>query len=845
MQSSGGLTADPIRTLRDERERLREAHFAGLPGLELIKSLAAAMDAAVADLWNRIGGPEGGVALVALGGYGRGELSPLSDVDLMVLHAGARGVRDLSQALFYALWDAGFQVGHATRTIKESLRLAAENVEAETSFLDVRCVAGDTALFDDFREAALARVRRRGGKFLGALAEAVRVRHAEHGRTSSLLEPNLKEGAGGLRDLHAVGWLLRVFGEDGAVSARERADLDTAAELLHRVRSHLHYLTGNRTDVLLLAHQDPAARFLGYAEKGEMPVDAFMRDLYRGARAVEHVGASLFAELTAERAKRAPSRPLGDGFRAQSGLVALDGSPPPLAERPETAVRLFAEAARARLPIARATARWVEEALAAVPGDLPWTAGVASAFFDLLAAGDPDALEAFDHTGALPRLLPEWEHVRCRPQHNVYHRFTVDVHAFQTVANLAALEGETEDELARDVWRDVADRSLLLLAGLLHDIGKGLPGDHSEVGERMALAIADRIGLHAGRRDALAWLVRHHLLLADTATRRDTGDENLVVETAAALGDSERLKMLFLLSVADGRATGPAAWTPWKAALVAELFTKLLRVLERGDLTSREAGEVYRLRVAEVREALARRPQRQVEAHLSGMPRAYVLAFPTAELIRHFALMADPLRAGDVRMHLAKTGERGIHEIAVVASDRPGLFSMVSGALALNRLNILSAQAYTRADGAALEVFRVVGAFEIDVAEDRWQQVADDMRAVLREPVSLEQRIAEKRAAYAARPARGKREPPRVIVDNAASDFSTLVEVHAPDRVGLLYTITSALADLELDIHVSKIATYAEDVVDVFYVRDLVGQKVTEPERIVEIERVILDRLRD
>jgi [protein-PII] uridylyltransferase len=458
-------------------------------------------------------------------------------------------------------------------------------------------------------------------------------------------------------------------------------------------------------------------------------------------------------------------------------------------------------------------------------------------FFALLGAGNPEALEALDHLGALTRYVPEWEAVRCRPQHNVYHRFTVDVHAFQTAARLARLGGDGAEPMAAQVAGDVRDREALLLAGLLHDLGKGYPGDHSAVGEGLARRIAARMGLHETQVETVAWLVRHHLLLVDTATRRDTGDENLVVETAAQVGDAERVRMLYVLSVADGLATGPTAWTPWKSALVAELFDKMLHVLERGELTSRGATELWRLRTAELRAALERHPAGAVEAHLVGMPRAYFLAFPTSELIRHFALMAEPVPAGDVRTHVSPTGERGVAELILVAPDRPGLFSKVSGALALNGINIISAQIFTRPDGAALEVFRVTGSFEAEIEGGRWESVAADLRAALRGRLALEARLAEKRHAYGARPARGKREPPRVIVDNTASDFATVIEVHAPDRIGLLYAVTSTLAELDLDIHLAKVATYGEDVVDAFYVRDLEGQKVTEPARIEAVEK--------
>lgn len=843
---------DAIRTLRAERERLKQAHDEGLSGRALIRSLAAAMDAAITAIWGETAGEGERAALVALGGYGRGELSPHSDVDLMVLHAGARGAAEAGKRLFYELWDAGFMVGHAIRTVKESLKLAAVNLEVATSFLDARLLAGDEGMFDDFAGAVIRQTRRRGARFLGDVRASTAARHAKEGHASSNLEPNLKDGAGGLRDLHVLGWLERVFGDGGKPEAADpgdpdRAGLGEAAEMLHRVRNYLHYRTDRRTDVLLLPHQEPVAAFLGYAGNGRSGVDAFLRELYAGARAIEFASASALTELAGSTGKKRWMRELAPGIVVENDRVRITRRVPP-AEEPALPMHAFAGAARAGVPVAAETVAWLRREAEAGPAELPWPEEVRRAFFDILAsgAGGTAALEAMDRAGLLTRYLPEWDAVRCQPQHNVYHRFTVDVHLFATVAALGTLEAGTEDQLERDVWRDVwqdaGDRERLLLACLLHDVGKGTDEDHSVRGETIAAQVCKRMALNESAAQTVTWLVRNHLLLSDTATRRDVRDENLVVETAAAIGDVERLKMLYLLSIADGRATGPAAWGPWKSTLVAELFTRILHVLQRSELVGRDASDLLRLRTTELRQALTRYPQVVVESHLANMPRAYFLAFPTGTLIRHFALMAEPTSGAEIATHVARTEAHGVHELTLVSQDRPGLFSKVSGGLALNGINVLSAQVFTRADGVALEVFRVEGAHEPEIGQARWEHVFSDVRRALSGRISLDVRIAEKRDAYT-RPSKGKREPPRVIVDNRASDFYTVVEVHATDRVGLLYAITRALADLELDIHAAKVATYAEDVVDVFYVRDVDGQKITDPEHIREIERTVLMRV--
>ncbi len=762
-----------VLLLRSERERLRREHAAGASGLAVARGISDAVDAAIVSMWARLA-PEASVALVAVGGYGRRLMNPASDVDLMVLHTGGSVASEAAKQLFYELWDAGLTVGHSIRTVKEAIKVARGDLDAETAFLEARLVAGDQRLFEEFYEATMRRTRSSPEAFLQRIREATFARRARSGDASAELEPNLKEGRGGLRDLHAIAWLRMVCD----LKSERAGDLDSAAELLHRVRNELHFLTGRHTDVLLMQHQPSvAAALVGPGEE-----NVLMRALYQGCRAV--------------------------GFALDS---LLDGSPVPVPV----------------LPPAEAYPIWSPESRAA--------------FLGLLASGEAGraAFRVLEESGALTDALPEWEAIRCLPQRNVYHRYPVDVHAFETVVELVRLAG-SGDELVRRVVADTrGDWEAVILAGLLHDIGKGTKGDHSIVGEKIARSAVVRLGLSDPPASDVVWLVRNHLLLSDTATRRDIDEESLVVEMAEFIGTLTRLRMLFLVSIADGVATGPAAWTPWKAALVIDLFTKVGHLLERGELVSPDASETARLRIAELRGALSRFPNDGVEQHLAGMPRAWLLSQSIESLIRQSALMLS-ISEDELEMHATPAGEPRVWEVTVVARDRPGLFSKVSGALALHGLNVLAAQIFTRADGTALEVFRVE---TIDAEGDRFDRVRDDVRKALRGRLSLDVRLASKRRDYATRYPKGKREEPRVIVDNRVSDFHTVIEVHAPDRIGLLYSITRALSDLELDIHLAKVATYAEDVVDTFYVRDLEGQKVADGEHAREIERSVLLRL--
>lgn len=735
------------------------------------------MDAALSALWTEAGAGDG-LALVALGGYGRGELSPKSDVDLVFLYRGRKRPDDLTKRVLYALWDAGFEVGHATRTVKDSLKLAGENHEAHTSFLSARFVAGDRALFDEFVASVETFTRKRAAAFARDVAEASVARHRAAGTVPFRLEPNIKDGAGGLRDLHVALWLARFFDtcDPSAIAGN--------AEIIHRIRNWLHDATERRTDVLLLAHQDAAAADLGYP--GDRPGDALMRDYYTAARAI--------------------------WWHSQSCLAAA--APDAAGGHPRPDVGAF--------------------------GGGAWTADARAAFVAALRTGSARALEELDQAGVFARMLPEWELVSSLPQRNIYHRYTVDVHCFETVAQAVALQDD--DGLAGQVWRDLADHDRMLLAALFHDAGKGADEDHSERGERLARDWTREIGFGEDAAGETAWLVRHHLLLAETATRRDIGDQRLVESLAAQIGVAERLKMLYVLSVADARATGPEAWTPWKAALVAELFGRVLHVLQRGEVVGADVDQIIKRRTAEVRDALGDREPGEVDAHLLGMTRAYMLAFPTPDLVRHFALTTPQPGDGDLRMHAAQAGDPGVWDVTMVARDRPGLFAILSGALAVSGINIIGAQAFTRLDGVAIEVFQVVGALDRVFDDERWAKVERTCRDALAGAIDLEAEIAERRRAYT-RESKGKREPTRIEIDNHASDFATVIEVHATDRVGLLFDITRALADFELDIQVARIATYGHDIVDAFYVRDLLGQRLDEPARIEQVKEGLLARI--
>ncbi len=769
------------------------------------------------------------MALAAVGGYGRGGLLPHSDIDLLIVHDGRRdaeGLAALTEPILYPLWDAGLEVGQAVRTPEESIEAARERLEDTTAVFDLRLLDGDATLAEPIVAEVIGTARADPEGFAERLLAAAALRHERYGATARLLEPELKEGQGGLRDVASLGWLGIAHGGSleaaGLLRPREREAVHAAEDFLTRVRSALHLETGRRTDRLTLDRQPSIARAMGFEdEPGLIAEDGLMRSLFERARQVAFVSAAVAERMYfAAHDPGGPSLsgPLDAGALLEAlAIVAEDDALPPA-------------------PLLDAID------LAEVPDPVAWSPAIRHAFLRLLRAGDRgvDALETLDRLGLLTRFLPAWEGVRCRPQRDPYHRFSVDTHLTTTLRELGRMLGSpsADDPMELEAVRQIEDRDGLLLGALLHDIGKVGTGGHVAVGARIADDTLTRIDVDPRSRALAAFMVSQHLLLPDTATRRDLTEENLILDVAAAVGTPERLAALYLLAKADAAATGPAAWTPWRRALIRELVAKVQRSFDRGQMGT-ELAVALAERVEELRDRLAREPEADVDRFVLRMPRGYFLSVDPARAAAHFATVASEIGSREVRTAWAPAGGPDTYELLVVAGDRPGLLSWIAGSLALAGLSILTAQVFTTEDGVAVDLFEVQGAFEVQVDERRWRAFRTTLREVLDGKFSLERRVADQRRHYPS----GVDAPVTVAVDNAASDFFTVIEVGVPDRIGLLHDITAALAELRLDVHLAKVTTYTGRVIDAFYVRDALGGKITEPEQATEIESVLRARL--
>ena len=714
----------------------------GLATEDLPGALSAATDQWLRELFEAEVPVTAGVALVAVGGYGRAELCPGSDLDLLLLHAEREDASEIAERIWYPIWDEGQKLGHAVRTIEECLLLGRSDLESATGFLSIRHVAGDRQLTEQLMESTTREWV--AGDRIEELARSVDKRHRLAGEVAFLLEPDLKEGRGGLRDVHALRW-AQLAGV--VIEPADGVLLDEAYRTLLRARVELHRRTGKRGDVLLLEEQDAVADALD-----EPDADVFMGTVASAARAIGYLSDEIWRRVSAASLDRPESNPISvPGLEIGDGEIEVVGDP---ATDPLLVLHAAVHAARSEMSISRSSlARFSERQL-----DLPdpWPAGARELFVELLSLGHRaiPVIESLDFFEVWTRVVPEWAPNRSRPQRNVYHRFTVDRHLLEAAAEAA--------RLAQRVNRP----DLLVVGALLHDIGKGYPGDHTEVGMRLVRPMMRRMGFPEDDADAVVRLVQHHLLLPDVATRRDLEDEQTLSAVAESVGDVGFLELLAALTEADSLATGPTAWGSWKEQLVRTLTDATAEFLSGGVRTS------------------TRR------------------SFVTDEIE---ALMA----AGE--MNVSGAGDR----LTVIAPDQAGVFSRAAGALSLRGLDVLQADAYSSSAGMAVSVFRVA---QPDAPVD-WDRITHDVRRALKGYLAIDARIAERARVYRRRSALAAEAPETaVLFDTDSATDATIIEVRTGDHVGVLYQVTRIMAEMGLDIRYAKIQTLAHEVVDSFYV---------------------------
>jgi [protein-PII] uridylyltransferase len=867
------------------KERLEN----GAGGIETARLLCGVTDEVISALYDfttvhifRARNPTEGerLALMAVGGYGRGALAPFSDIDLLFLrpYKQTAHAESVIEFMLYALWDLGFKVGHASRTVEECLRLSREDFTIRTSILEARRLTGDERLAGELQQRFRDElVKTTGAEFVAAKLRERDERHARAGASRYLVEPNVKEGKGGLRDLNTLFWIAQylhpVDSPDHALSLemfnrREVRAFIRAFDFLWAVRSHLHFATGRPEERLTFDLQPEIARRMGYFDRARKDgdntpaVERFMRRYFLIAREVGVLTREFCAKLETDEAKKQPQglsrflpkrrgdrRPLDvSGFLEEGGRLTVEGIS--VFERdPVNLLRLFVIADRRNLDLHPDAFTAATRSLPLITSKVRRDPLAAKAFLDVLARGQRTyrTLTLMNESGVLGRFIPEFGHIVAQMQFNMYHSYTVDEHTLRAVEVIAEI---SHGRMAKDHPLSVAmfplikDTEALFLAMLLHDTGKGGVGGQEKAGARAARAACERMGLERDRVDLIAWLVEHHLVMSDYAQKRDVTDPSTVAAFARIVENPERLRLLVVLTVADIRAVGPGVWNGWKGQLLRELFGATEAIFRGGRGADPAASFARHLEMAAA-EGRARLKNADPEAveWASAMEDAYFTGFAAEEHLRHAALARRATREGGAAADALIRADRGAAELTLTAPDRRGLFAELSSMIAKFGGNVVGSRAYTARTGQALDVFYVQ-----DVAGDAFGQ--ENPKELERLSASLaavgrgEQPVIEARrppdlsrtAAFAI--------TPTVAVDNDASAEASVIEVSGRDRPGLLGALAHTMAEAGLSILSAHIDSYGERAVDAFYVSDASGKKLTGGKQIAALTQaltVVLD----
>lgn len=814
-----------------------------------------------------------GLAVVAIGGYGRGHLAPHSDVDLLFLtHSVMKqdGIARVVESVLYPLWDLKLDLGHALRTPSECVGLAKSDFATLATQLDARFLAGDEAIYHEFQKRLGQWLGSKSSKrnFVKNLKESVGERHKKYKESPYLLEPNVKEGQGALRDIHAICWAARaLYGvdrpdrltESGSLSRERVEELQAARNFITDVRVMLHRLNGERNDTLTFERQEEVASLLDNGEGDRVAkVERFMQDyythVYQTKSSLDYFLAQVGMSMIPSTLRKMTDLPrkVEKGLSILRGRIEL-GSREEVRRRPLLLMRAFEIGASSGLPISQRSLEMIRTNIDLVDNEFRSDPKVAESFMKGITAVPSKTPIMTGHMAAMQNLhfleayIPELAGVRAHVQHDAYHVYTVDVHLVMTLLEIKKMSMEDGDPecngFEMKVVSELEDRRLLCLAALLHDIGKGRGGDHANVGAEMIPGIGRRLGLTDEEIDTVAYLLTDHLHLIEVATRRDLTEEKLIVTVARRVGDLERLNMLYLLTVADSRATGPGVLTPWKLSLLRDLYVKVKRVLTKSDLALKEtARKTEEMLIEVVKNLEGRLSPAQIDAHLEKMSAYYLSVMNAEEVVKHI-LWERQLKKGQMIWEV-EAKEEGYCEVTIITHDRPALLSRMAGVFTLHNINIFGAQVFTRASNVALDIFQVSHPPDRVFEEEAWARVKQDANRVLSGRLALGYRLSQKHPLMGQAKTTSTK-PDRVVVDNDISDFYTIIEVYTYDRLGLLYDITQVMSDLQISINIAKISTKADQVVDVFYVRDFFGQKLFDHEQIEELKKALLFTLSD
>jgi [protein-PII] uridylyltransferase len=813
------------------------------------------------------------LALVAVGGYGRGALAPCSDIDLLFLFPWKQTAwsESVTEYILYMLWDLRLKVGHATRTVNESLKAARDDMTIRTALLESRAIGGDRMLFEELHRRFMDEIVAGSAReFIAAKLAERDQRHSRVGQSRYLVEPHVKEGKGGQRDLQTLFWIAKYYYrvsanealvEAGLLSRKEYALFRRCADFLWAVRCHMHFITGRAEERLSFDLQPELARRLGYQiHPGLQAAERFMKHYFLVAKDVGDLTRIVCAELEEREAKSAPGlnrflrvirsrRRVIKGstdFVADHGRINVAGDD--VFERdPVNLIRIFHEAGRNDLPFHPDALRLISKSLKRIDRKVQHDAEANRLFLEILC--EPKnaelVLRQMNEAGVLGRFIPDFGKIVAMMQFNMYHHFTVDEHLLRAIGVLSAIRTGrlVEDHpLSGKILPSIKDITALTVALFLHDVAKGRPEDHSIAGAKVARRLCPRFGLSANQTELVAWLVEEHLTMSKIAQSRDLADRRTILDFANIVQSIDRLKLLLVLTVCDIRAVGPGVWNGWKGQLLRSLYYETEPILTGGFSAGSQT-----TRIAAARAALAERlkdwPATEREHYLDLHYPAYWLRVDEDRQVRHAAFVrqadAEQLR---LAFEIRPMSFEAATELTVLAPDHPRLLSVIAGACAACDANIVDAQIFTTGDGRALDTVIVSRAFDSDADEERrGKRIAKIIEQALEGRVRLDEALAGKRQKSRRRDAFTIE--PEVRLDNELSDRFTVVEVECLDRHGLLYDLTHTISELSLDIASAHIATFGERVVDTFYVTDLVGHKVIAKSRQTRVRKKLIEAI--
>jgi [protein-PII] uridylyltransferase len=802
--------------------------------------------------------------IIALGGYGRQEQCVHSDIDLLILFQDIvpPEVEAFVQELLYPLWDARFEVGYAVRNIDECLEMAFERFDILTTILDARFICGASLIYTSFMEKFRSDLSSKHlKKTLNYLFEHGEKRHFDFGDSTYLIAPNLKSGFGGLRDYHTLLWYAKIKSDIktrrdleyyGFLSNFEYTTMEESLKDIWKIRNFIHHITKRKCDTLHFEYQTELAELLGYSTKNNKPaVERFLGDLHNRLDFLKQINQITFEDIAGARVKKGTKE---HHLTKTKGLIIKRRrlnftNTVVILQKPDLLLKIFLESGQKKTPLSVEARRIVSEFLHLVDDDIINDAACIKIFKKIMTQSywKFNVLNVMLATGILEKFIPEFSALVNKIQYNHYHLFPVDKHSIrctQIINNFKESGKSKINTLYSSVFKEIRNKNLLLFCALLHDIGKSDPAkEHSKTGAKIAKPILERFNFNSAEVDDAVFLIQNHLLLTKTATRRDISDEETAVYMAKKIEKIRLLRMLYLLTVADSKATGPKAWNEWTENLLKDLFLKTMNILKKGELASRKTQRLIDKKKDEVKRLLKERWQEdEIDLQLESMSQRYLVYAPSQSIVDHINLYRN-LKTRDFIWQISKEDNSDIRTVSICGKDKPGLYSKIAGVFFINKLDIVASQAYLLGEGHVLDIFKIKPPKDKIFEKEKWKKAENDLINAINNDHFLDNALNKIPGTLKVSAGQNPR-PNKVRIDNETSSFFTIVEVFTYDFPGLLFSITNALYRSNSNVNVAMVATKVDQVVDVFYIKSLENDgKIETEEGLDQIKNAILKSL--